>query len=330
MVTVEQGYLQNSPLQGFTAAMMRKTTLTPSRAVRNPNFTVAYVPPRAKIPTLSVNVAAAVPYSSSQPISPVPMNRRQFVTSSAGALAASSSLGSAVAQEATVAETPSAKNDPNKKISLDKGAVLLFQGDSITDAGRNRKTQEIANDASALGRGYVNEIANSLLEEHGDLELQIYNRGISGNKVPDLSYRWQTDTLALKPTVLSILIGVNDLWHKLTDRYDGTAQDYRDGFSALLQRTQETLPDLDLVICEPFVLRCGSVTDSWFPEFEERRAFARVVAEEAGALWVPFQEAFDEAVKAGTTPGHWAGDGVHPTPDGHALMAKTWRKTTGI
>jgi lysophospholipase L1-like esterase len=247
------------------------------------------------------------------------MNRRQFVASSAGALAASSSLHCAAAEESDRAG-----------IRLDKGDVLLFQGDSITDVGRNRKTQDTPNDASALGRGYVGKIAKALLEDHDDLELRIFNRGISGNKVPDLDRRWQRDALDLQPAVISILIGVNDIWHKLNGRYDGTPQDYRDGFAALLRRTRDALPEVQLVICEPFVLRCGAVKDSWFPEFEERLAFAQQVAEEANALWVPFQQVFNEQVAAGSKPSHWAKDGVHPTDNGHALMAQTWRETTRI
>jgi lysophospholipase L1-like esterase len=142
--------------------------------------------------------------------------------------------------------------------------------------------------------------------------------------------RWQVDCLDLKPDVLSILIGVNDIWHKLNGRYDGTPEVYRDGFAKLLEDTRAALPETTFVVCEPFVLRCGAVKDNWFPEFETRRAFAEEVAKEAGAIWVPFQQKFDEAVAAGTEPAYWAGDGVHPSLAGHALMAKTWREAVGI
>lgn len=213
---------------------------------------------------------------------------------------------------------------------LSEGSVILFQGDSITDAGRDKKAEDNANDGRMLGRGYPHPIAGGLLADHAQLGLKIYNRGISGNKVPDLDARWQQDCLDLKPTVLSILIGVNDIWHKLNGRYDGTPEVYRDGFTALLEKTKAALPDVALVICEPFVLRCGSVEDNWFPEFETRRAYAEEVAKKAGAIWVPFQQKFDEAVAAGTAPEYWAKDGVHPSVAGHALMAKTWRETVGI
>jgi lysophospholipase L1-like esterase len=208
-------------------------------------------------------------------------------------------------------------------------SLILFQGDSITDAGRDRQ-QQVPNNAAGLGRGYPFVLAATVLADHPQLKLRMVNRGISGNKVPDLEARWQQDCLDLKPAVLSILIGVNDLWHKLNGKYDGTPEIYRDGYTALLKRTREALPNVLLVICEPFVLRCGAVNDSWFPEFETRRAIAEAVAKDAKAIWVPFQQKFNEAVAAGTEPGYWAADGVHPTPAGHALMAKTWRDAVSI
>lgn len=211
---------------------------------------------------------------------------------------------------------------------LAEGDVLLFQGDSITDAGRDKK-DAAANDFGALGHGYANMAASALLGAYPSLRLQCYNRGISGHKVPDLQARWQADTIDLKPALLSILIGVNDLWHKLSGNYDGTVADYEQGFTQLLADTRTALPDTRLVICEPFVLRCGAVNDEWFPEFDEHRAVAKRVAEAAGATWVPFQTMFDEAVND-APPAYWAADGVHPTMPGHALMARTWLDATGL
>jgi lysophospholipase L1-like esterase len=213
---------------------------------------------------------------------------------------------------------------------LKNGAIVLFQGDSITDAGRDRERQGEVNDPRAMGRGYPFLLGSELLRDHAALGLQIYNRGISGNKVPDLEARWQADCLELKPSLLSILIGVNDIWHKLNGKYDGTVEQYETGFAALLARTRQALPETTFVICDPFVLRCGAVNEKWFPEFDERRAAAKRVSDKAGALWVPFQKMFDDAVKAGAAPEHWARDGVHPTMAGHALMAKTWRSVVGI
>lgn len=243
------------------------------------------------------------------------MKRRTFLTTTAAAGAAAC-LGP--------------RSSAADKLVLQKGDVILFQGDSITDAGRNKKNP-VANEG--LGRGYPSHIAAALHKDYPELDLQIHNRGISGNKVPDLDRRWQRDCLAIKPKILSILIGVNDIWHMLAGRYDGTPETYRDGYTALLKRTAEALPSLTLVICEPFVLMSGTVKqnkDKWFPEFDTRRKFAKQVADASGAIWVPFQTTFDQAVASGTNASALAGDGVHPTQEGHKLMAKTWREVVGV
>ncbi|MFG0334689.1 MAG: SGNH/GDSL hydrolase family protein [Maioricimonas sp. JB049] len=215
-----------------------------------------------------------------------------------------------------------AESSPSGSL-VESNDVVLFQGDSVTDAGRDRKTAGKANHQPALGKGYAWMAASELLTTHPDAGLQIYNRGISGNKVFQLSDRWQSDCLDLKPDVLSILIGVNDIWHHLNGRYDGTVEVYEKDYRALLERTQQALPDVRLVICEPFVLRCGAVDDSWFPQFDGYRAAAKRVADSFNATFVPFQSMFDTAVQY-APPEHWAGDGVHPSPFGAALMASFW------
>jgi len=123
--------------------------------------------------------------------------------------------------------------------------------------------------------------------------------------------------------VLSVLIGVNDFWHTLNGRYDGTVEKYEEDYLALLQRSIRTLPKLKIVVCEPFVLKCGVVDEKWIPEFDQYWKAARKVAEKVGAVFVPFQDIFDRAVEF-APPEHWAKDGVHPTNFGTALMAHAW------
>jgi lysophospholipase L1-like esterase len=216
-----------------------------------------------------------------------------------------------------------------KKSIIQKETIILFQGDSITDAGRDRNREQKANDPGALGKGYVYLIAAQLLADQAGNSLKIYNRGISGNKVFQLADRWDKDCLKLKPDVLSILIGVNDIWHTLNGNYDGTVEKYEKDYRALLDRTRKELPKVQLVICEPFVLRCGAVNDKWFPEFDKYRAVSRKMAKEFNALFVPFQSMFDNAVKQ-APPSHWAGDGVHPTMAGAYLMGQEWLKVVGM
>jgi lysophospholipase L1-like esterase len=246
------------------------------------------------------------------------VNRRTFLRSgvvAGGALAASAGL-------------PASRAAAAEKATLKSGSVVLFQGDSITDAGRSRQAQG-PNNTAALGRGYPLLLAGALLADHAQAQLKVYNRGISGNKVPDLAARWEQDAVALKPAVLSILIGVNDIWHKLGGRYDGSVEDYETGYRALLERTIEEIPGVRIIVCEPFVLRCGAVNAGWFPEFDQRRAAAKNVADQMKLTFVPFQAMFDAATKD-APPNYWAGDGVHPSLAGHALMAKTWREVVGL
>lgn len=169
--------------------------------------------------------------------------------------------------------------------------------------------------------------ASGLLLQHADKNLKIYNRGISGNKVFQLSDRWDADCLALKPDVLSILIGVNDFWHTLSGNYKGTSKVYRDDFDKLLDRTKQQLPDVQLIIGEPFAVNhIKAVDDKWYPTFNEYRAAARDMADKYKAVFIPYQAIFDKAQQS--APGvYWTGDGVHPSVAGAQLMAEAWRQT---
>lgn len=209
-----------------------------------------------------------------------------------------------------------------------KHAVVLFQGDSITDCGRNRSSAE-PNSTGALGTGYPLLVTAAVLAAHADRALRFYNRGISGNKVPDLQLRWTGDALDLQPDVLSVLIGVNDFWHKLDFGYSGTVRDYEEQYAALLDQTRRALPRVRLIVLEPFVLRCGAVTERWFPEFDLRRAAAARVASRARATFVPLQSVFNQRTRS-SPPEYWAADGVHPTPAGHAVIAQQWRRAAHL
>ena len=215
---------------------------------------------------------------------------------------------------------------PASKLQLKKGDVILFQGDSITDDGRDKGVMD-ANHGKALGRGYAAVASGQILFGHPDLELKCYNRGISGHKIPDLAARWDKDTVALKPAVLSILIGVNDLWHTFAfgNKYKATVEDYERGYRELIQRSQKEIPGVAIVICEPFTTR----TSDDFKPLAGYREVSRKLADEMKLPFVPFQSLFDEAVKAAPAE-FWLWDGIHPSPAGHALMARQWREVVGI
>lgn len=203
------------------------------------------------------------------------------------------------------------------------GGVIVFQGDSITDAGRSRDDQQ-PNQAHSLGHGYAALAAAHILGERPEAEWYCYNRGISGDKIPQLAARWDADCLDLEPDVLSILVGVNDFWHTLTHGYQGTAAAYEEGYRALLDRTRDALPNVQFIIGEPFTVAGGSaISDEWFPAFDAYRAAAKQIADDYDAQWIPYQFLFDAALEQAPVE-YWAPDGVHPALAGNHLMAQAW------
>jgi lysophospholipase L1-like esterase len=204
--------------------------------------------------------------------------------------------------------------------------VILFQGDSITDCGRSRD-KVTGHSREALGEGYAFLAAGQLLAHDAGLNLTVLNRGISGNKITDMAARWRPDTLDLKPTVVSILIGVNDTWHIRAGGGPAIPLDlYESVYRGLLNDTRAALPHARLILCEPFVFRCGAVDQTWFPEIDERRDVVKRLAGEFDATFVTFQSALNRALKVQPQPEYWLSDGVHPTLPGHALLAQTWVK----
>jgi len=242
----------------------------------------------------------------------MPQDRRNFIRTAA--------LGSTFALSIPQIVSAAVAEKKIKKISLSKDDVILFQGDSITDMGRNRSRKD-PNDNGGLGPGYTFIAASELLFRHPDKNLKIYNRGISGNVVPQLIARWDEDCLSLKPNVLSILIGVNDYWHTLNGNYKGTIKSYREDYKKLLDTTKQALPDVKLIIGEPYAIPGVKAVDkSWFPAFAEYQQAAREFAESFDAVFIPYQHIYEQAIKSAPA-NYWTHDGVHPDTAGDALMA---------
>lgn len=244
-------------------------------------------------------------------------NRRKFINHTAVGVMASLTLPEIVSA-ATHSESA-------KKISVNADDVIVFQGDSITDWGRN-KADNTANSFGMLGTGYAYMASADLLLNHAGKNLKIYNRGVSGNKVYQLAERWDNDCLNYKPSIVSVMIGVNDFWHTLTGGYKGTIETYRTDYKALLTRTRQALPNVKFVIGEPFAVKgVKAVDDKWYPAFDAYRQVSREMANEFDAVFLPYQKVFDKALES--APGsYWTNDGVHPTIAGANLMAHTWLK----
>lgn len=251
------------------------------------------------------------------------LSRRNFLAKSAVGAAALSSIPSIVS--ATIVSNKKEKESNEKYNIFKKESTVLFQGDSITDAGRERKN-ELANNAGSFGQGYAFLAASALLNELPEKNLTTYNRGISGNKIYQLAERWQKDCIDLRPDILSILIGVNDYWHTRSGDYKGTVAVFENDYRKLLKSTKKKLPNVKLILCEPFyALNTSAVDETWIKPMKEYQAAAKQIANEFNTLWVPFQQVFDEAIKYAPAT-YWTGDGVHPTMPGAQLMAQAWLK----
>jgi lysophospholipase L1-like esterase len=211
---------------------------------------------------------------------------------------------------------------------IPKGSRLLFLGDSITDMkwGRNEKDRN-----HYLGHSYVFLIAARLGVEMPEAGLEFFNRGISGNKVGDLRKRWQKDAIETNPDLLSILIGVNDI-----SRGGGKPvplEKWEEDYRYLLDTSREANPDLRIVLMDPFVLRVTRLDKDetwkrWRGEIDKLGAIVSRLAADYGALHIPLQQVFDAAAET-AEPAHWIWDGVHPLPQGHELIARSWIERMG-
>ncbi len=201
---------------------------------------------------------------------------------------------------------------------------ILFQGDSITDCSRHREAVE-AN--TGLGAGYAMLAAGRLLADHPDKNIRVYNRGISGNRVVDLYARWKIDALNMRPDILSILIGVNDTWHAFGSNNGVGVERYGRIYHEILTWTQQALPGVKIVLCEPFVLEFGAVAAEWLEEIDDRRAIVKKLCKEFALPLVPVQSVLNKALKQ-APPEYWLKDGVHPSLAGHQLISDEWLKAT--
>lgn len=216
-------------------------------------------------------------------------------------------------------------NSSVSKLKVKTGMVILFQGDSITDGNRGRNTDP----NHILGHGYQFSIGSRLAAEYPEKRMIFYNRGISGNNINSLTTRWQTDTLDLKPDLLSILIGINDASSAVFQFGPKiTVEEYEEKYKSLLEQTREKFPNIVFVLCEPFILPVGKVKDNWdayHTDILKRQVVVRKLAEQFNAVFVGFQKVFDKAIEKAPAD-YWIWDGIHPTIAGHELMALEWMK----
>ncbi len=199
--------------------------------------------------------------------------------------------------------------------------TILFQGDSITDAERSRELDY------RTGCGYPTLVAGELGFDYPN-EYRFYNRGISGNRVVDVYARIKEDIINLRPDIMSILVGVNDVWHEIRYNNGIDAEKYYNIYSVMLEEIRTALPDTKIMILEPFVLKGSATEDEWETfraEVKKRAEKAKTAAEKYQLPFIPLQGLLDEAVRL-APPDYWLLDGVHPTSAGHELIKREWIK----
>ena len=212
-----------------------------------------------------------------------------------------------------------------RKLKLEKDDVILFYGDSITDGNHNREITAPSK-PDGLGGGYVMSVSSYLAEKYPRMNFNFYNRGINGNKTFQMIDRLDTDCFGLKykPTVVSVLTGINDYSLSLRNTGKGNPAEYEAKLAELLDRIKAGLPGVRLIVLEPYAIAgVREKTDSFLPGFYEYQPIAEKVAEKEGAVFIPLQKHFDEAGKKYGKE-KFSRDGVHPWSAGIELITRAW------
>lgn len=197
-------------------------------------------------------------------------------------------------------------------IMLTKNGVLVLQGDSITDAGR-------FGDPEQLGQGYPRMVAKYIENFYPELSMKVINKGISGNRSKDLVARWKEDTLDLNPTIVTILIGINDTWRAFDSADPTSVEDYAKNCEIIMKQTKDA--GASLIILEPFAVPTGTVKASWRPDIDPKIDALRALSVKYADAYIPLDGIFYN-LSVATAPEIFTGDGVHPSPAGHRIIAK--------
>jgi lysophospholipase L1-like esterase len=201
---------------------------------------------------------------------------------------------------------------------LKDNQTILFQGDSITDVGRDR------DDKNSLGNGYPMLIDAFISSMYPEKNITCINKGISGNRVIDLKSRWEKDCIDLKPDWISILIGINDCWRRYDSNDPTSVEEYKNTYRGILNEIKEKT-DAKIIMCEPFLLPTPEDRIQWREDLDPKIHAVRELAREFNAIYIPLDGVF--AKMAMKRPNkYWTKDGVHPTMAGHGLIANEWLK----
>lgn len=205
-----------------------------------------------------------------------------------------------------------------------KGQTVLFQGDSITDCGRNR------NNLTDLALGYPQKIATIYQTLFKDSNITFINKGISGNRSSDLLLRYTEDFKVLKPDFISILIGINDVWRRYDQNDPTSIEDFKSNYTQLLTQIKTDLPHTQIMLIEPFVLHSLPDRRAWHEDLDPKIQVVRELANEFADYYLPLDGLFASLCATSYSPSDIALDGVHPTDTGHSIIAYEYLKLLDI
>ena len=197
-----------------------------------------------------------------------------------------------------------------------KKVKLVFQGDSITDAGRDKRNYH------DVGPGYPKYASEQLTAECPDVDFEFINQGISGNRTSQLFDRFYSDALSFEPDVISILIGINDIWHRyLGERIATTDEQLELNYRCILERIRKET-NAKIMILSPYLLTCND-KDQIREDLKTALPIIRKLADEYADVFIPLDKIFEEAEKT-VEPMFFSGDGVHPNDNGAKFIGKLY------
>lgn len=192
---------------------------------------------------------------------------------------------------------------------------IVFQGDSITDAGRDKRNYH------DMGNGYPKYASALVAEAFPHVEFEFINMGIGGNRTCQLFDRLYTDAIAFEPDIISILIGINDIWHRHgAGRIETTDEQVATNYRAILERLKKQT-HAKIVMLSPFLLD-NEEKEAWRPELERLLPIIRSLADEFADVYIPLDKLFEEALKTQPEPKFYSADGVHPNANGAEFIGK--------
>lgn len=212
-----------------------------------------------------------------------------------------------------------------------KDTTILFQGDSITDGLREKNRDRAWDLNHQMGHGYAFLVNARWGAQYPERRFAFINRGISGNRIADLYGRWQEDAVNLRPDVLSILVGINDVGFTMWEQSGSGPERFGRIYQLLLDEARAANPALLTVLMEPFVMPVGDRKDTyqdWLSLLRPLQEQTRLIAERNGAIFIPLQERFERLCQV-REASYWVWDGIHPTVSGHQVIADAWMEAVG-